>query len=241
MDREPEDRIASTSDEAARVAAYLHREVRLPPSEADARAADLLVLIGLRHLASVAGPLVRHWWLLLLRGLLAILFGVLALAQPYAALAAVVLVFGVWAFVDGVAAIALAIAGQRSWHMLVVGLIGIAAGVLTFARPGITALALYAIVSAWAIARGTLEIALAIRLRREVSGEVWLVLGGIASIAFGVLLVALPAAGVLTVAWLIGLYALFIGVITVALSFRLRSLSVAERRISRQTPAPQPG
>jgi uncharacterized membrane protein HdeD (DUF308 family) len=191
-----------------------------------------------------AGSLVEHWWLFLIRGLLAIVFGVLAMMQPLAALAALVLVFGVWALIDGVHALALAISGEaRSWPMALAGLAGVGIGIFTFYRPGITALGLYAAVAAWSIAHGVFEIVVAIDLRKTIQGEVWLILGGIASIIFGVLLIVLPTSGVLALGWLIGLYALVFGAIMLALAFRLRDVhSKLQRgeRVITGAPTPQP-
>lgn len=164
------------------------------------------------------------WWLLVLRGVLAILFGAFALSHPLGALAALLLVFGVWAFVDGVSALGLFFAGWRAWPLVVIGLLGIAVAVLTLLRPGITAVALYAAVAAWAIARGLLEIAIAVALRRQIAGELWMILAGLSSIVFGVLLVALPAAGMLALVWLIGVYAIVFGIFTIALGVRLHGL-----------------
>jgi uncharacterized membrane protein HdeD (DUF308 family) len=234
----------------ARVAAYLQRETGLPADEADRRAGDVMGLLGgpgrkPLSMFSGASPLIGNWWLFLLRGVLALVFGVLALIEPVAALAALVLVFGVWAFIDGISALALAITGWRSWQLVLVGLVGIALGLFTFVRPNITAIGLYAAVAAWSIARGILEIAVAIELRRTIQGEAWLVIGGIASILFGVLMIALPAAGLLALAWLIGIYALLFGAIMCVLSMRLRKLhhpKVHERRVPVRTvtPTPQP-
>jgi len=164
------------------------------------------------------------WGLLVLRGVLAILFGVLTLVQPLSALVALVILFGVWAFVDGVSALALFFGGWRRWQILVVGLLGIAAGLVTFFRPGITAVGLYAAVATWAIVRGLLEIAVGVRLRRVIQHEGWLIFGGISSVVFGVLMVALPMAGVLALAWLIGVYALLIGAVMLGLGIRMHRL-----------------
>lgn len=164
------------------------------------------------------------WGLLIVRGVLAILFGVLALAHPLAALVALVILFGVWAFIDGVSALALFIGGWRAWPLLIVGLVGIAAGIVTFFRPGITAIGLYAAVASWSIVRGLFEIALAIRLRRRIAGEGWLIFGGISSLIFGALLIALPMAGMLALAWLIGVYALIFGGAMIGLAVRIRRI-----------------
>jgi uncharacterized membrane protein HdeD (DUF308 family) len=162
------------------------------------------------------------WWLLLLRGILAVAFGVLAFVQPVAALVALVALFGVWALIDGATAIALMLSGWRSWQLALIGVAGIAAAVITLFRPGLTALGLYAAIAGWSIARGVLEIGLAIELRRQLKGEVWLIFGGLSSLLFGVLMIALPMAGVLALAWLIATYALIFGAIMIALSLRLR-------------------
>ena len=186
------------------------------------------------NIVTVANPLsalVDNWWLFAIRGALAILFGILALVEPIAALAALVLVFGAWALVDGIATLVLALSGRRpSWQLVVVGLLGVTAGFVTFFWPGITAIGLYAAVAVWSIARGVVELALAYELRKLVTGEAWLVLGGISSILFGVLMIALPMAGMLALAWLIGVYALLFGGVMCALAVRLR----------RQKRAPEP-
>jgi uncharacterized membrane protein HdeD (DUF308 family) len=212
-------------DAKARLSAYLMREDAVPAGDAERRADDIVTLLGAGAGALTLAPigaLATSWWLFALRGVLAIVFGILAIVQPLAALGALVLVFGVWAFIDGIDALALAVSGWRSWQLVVLGLVGIAAGIFTFARPGITAIGLYAAVAAWSIARGIMELAVAIELRKRVEGELWLVVAGIASILFGVLMIVLPVAGVLALAWLIGVYALLFGGIMIALSLRLR-------------------
>lgn len=217
-----------------RISAYLHNEMALPAPEAEARAAQLTRLMDpVRGVAGrFVGTLASNWWLIALRGALAIVFGVLALMQPLTALAALVLVFGVWAFIDGISALAVAIGGWRSWQLALAGLVGIAVGLFTFFRPGITALGLYAAIAAWSIARGILEIVVAIEMRKAIAGEGWLVLAGIASIVFGVLMILLPLEGVLALAWLIAVYALLFGGLQLALGFKLQRL---QRRV---TPAP---
>lgn len=208
----------------ARLSDYLRRDRGTSPEEARRRADEIVTLLGGGAAMALApiGALAAHWWLFALRGVLAIVFGVLALVQPLAALAAFVLVFGVWAFIDGIDALALALSGWRSWQLVLAGLVGVAAGLFTFFRPGITAFALYAAVAAWAIARGILEIVVAIELRKQIRGEFWLVAAGIASVLFGVLMIVLPVAGVLALAWLIGVYALSFGILMVGLAMRLR-------------------
>ncbi|HVH06477.1 MAG TPA: HdeD family acid-resistance protein [Myxococcota bacterium] len=181
--------------------------------------------------------LARHWWLFLLRGLISILFGVLAFVWPGITLASLVLVFGAFAFADGVFALvgALRGGGREPWWLLILeGLVGIGIGIITVVSPGITALALLFYIAIWAIATGVLEIGSAIALRKEIEHEWLLGLSGLASVVFGVLLIARPGAGALTVLWLIGGYALVFGVLLVMLSFRARRLS------ARATPLPHP-
>lgn len=170
--------------------------------------------------------LARNWWVLALRGVFAVIFGILAFIWPGATVAALVLVFGAYALADGIFALVAAFrAGEeRRWALVIEGIISIIAGVVAFAWPQITALALLLLIAAWAISTGIFEIIAAIRLRREITGEWALILSGIASVIFGGLLVALPLAGLLTLAWLIGSYALFFGVLLIALAFRLRNM-----------------
>jgi len=171
--------------------------------------------------------LTRNWWAVLLRGLAGIVFGIIAFFAPGVSFAALVLVFGAYAFVDGIFNVASAIrrrgATDRWWLLLLEGLVGIAAGVATFIWPGITALALLYLIAAWALVTGAFEIAAAIRLRKVITGEWLLVLSGIASIALGVALVIFPGPGALVLVLWIGAYALVSGALLIALSFRLRS------------------
>jgi len=176
-----------------------------------------------RQLADI---LTRNWWVLLLRGLAAIAFGVMTWLMPSASLAVLVLLFAAFALVDGIFGVWLAIAGRKEhedwWTMLLWGLVGIGAGVLTLLAPSITALALLFYIAIWAIATGVLQIAMAIRLRKEISGEWLLALAGLASVVFGVLLILQPGVGALAVLWLIASYAVIFGVLLVLLAFRAR-------------------
>jgi len=165
----------------------------------------------------------RNWWMLALRGVAAILFAFCAYFWPGLTLFALVILFGVYAFADGIMA---AVVGARAhwWTVTIFGLVGIAAGIATIFRPDITAVALLSFIAVWAILRGVLEIAAAIRLRKEIDNEWWLVLSGVLSIAFGVAMVMYPGAGALSVIWVIATYALIVGVMMLALSFRLRGM-----------------
>ena len=177
----------------------------------------------------LAAILRRTWWMLLLRGLAAIAFGVLTWVVPGASLAALVLLFGAYVMADGVLGVWSAVAGRKEhehwWVMLIAGLLGIAVGLLTFLAPGVTALVLLFYIAIWAIASGVLQIVIAIRLRKEIRGEWMLILGGFASVVFGVLLVAQPGAGALAVLWLIAAYAVFFGVLLVMLSLKVRKVA----------------
>jgi len=170
--------------------------------------------------------LTRNWWAVALRGAFAILYGVLALVWPRFTIEILVLFFGAYMFIDGVFAIIAAFTnrtGHDSWWVLLLeGLAGIAVGSITFLRPGLTAFALLYIIAFWAIMTGVLEVIAAIRLRKEIQGEWMLALSGVISFALGVLLLIFPAAGVLTIAWMIGWYAIFFGTMLLGLGWRLR-------------------
>ncbi len=170
-------------------------------------------------------PITPRWWALVIRGLAAIAFGILAMLRPGAGVLALVVLWGAYAIVDGVFAIVFAIRGAKvvpGWGWLLAeGLVGIVAGVVTFLWPGITALALIVVIAAWAILTGIAEIATAIRLRRVVQREWMLAVSGVLSIVFGVLAAMMPGAGALAVTWMIALYAILFGALLVGLGFRL--------------------
>jgi uncharacterized membrane protein HdeD (DUF308 family) len=169
----------------------------------------------------------RYWWMTLLRGVFWILFGVYVLSRPGISLLALTLALGIMMFIDGVISASNAFSGRKEhddwWVLLLVGLTGIGVGVLTFYRPAATALAVVFYIAIWAIATGLLEIVAAVRLRKEIKGEVWLGLAGVASVLFGVLLIARPAAGALTILWLIAVYAIAFGILLLLLALRVRS------------------
>ena len=183
--------------------------------------------------------LARNWWVVALRGLAAILFGLLTILNPAISLAALILLFGAYALADGVFGVIAAITSRRNeprWvGLLISGILGILIGAFTFLMPGVTALVLLYTIAAWAVIRGVIEIAAAIQLRRVIQGEYWLILAGALSIAFGVLLFVYPGAGALAVVLWIGVFALVLGIVLMALAFRLRGWS---REFQGRTVAP---
>ncbi len=172
--------------------------------------------------------LIRNWWVVALRGVFAIVFGILAFLWPAIALATLIMLFGVYALADGICAIITAVThkiGTQRWWGFFAGIVSIIAGILTFTWPGITALVLLYLIAAWAVVTGIFEIFAAIELRKELSHEWLLILTGIISVLFGVFVTARPVAGALSIIWLISAYAVILGVLLVVLGFRLHSLS----------------
>ena len=171
--------------------------------------------------------LVRNWWLLALRGVCAVLFGILAFAWPGLTLHVVILLYGAYAFVQGVLVIIAAVTHKEGpgvpwWALLFEGLLGIAVGIICFAMPEIAAITLVFLIAGWALVTGALQLIAAIRLRKEIEGEFWLGLTGVLSILFGLLLIFRPGVGLVTIAWLIGGYALVFGIFLIALAFRVK-------------------
>ena len=158
----------------------------------------------------MANTLTRNWWLIALSGIIAVLFGIIAFVYPGMSLAILLAVFGVYALLGGIFAAIAAIRHREEdsqwWLLLLIGLVGIAAGIITFIYPRVTALTVLYIIAAWAIVTGVLEIAAAIGLRQEIDGEWMLLLAGVVSVLFGILAIIYPSAGVLTILWLIGIY-----------------------------------
>jgi uncharacterized membrane protein HdeD (DUF308 family) len=183
---------------------------------------------GIEEIAMIES-LARNWWAVGIRGIAAIIFGVLAFVWPGITLIALALLFGAYALVDGVLSLVAAIRGvpgaaSGRWMLLLEGVLGIAAGILAFIWPDLTALVLLLLIGAWAIVTGVLEIIAAIRLRREIEGEWVLALAGLASIVFGALVYINPSAGALAVVWLIGAYAIVFGIALLVLAWRLRGV-----------------
>jgi uncharacterized membrane protein HdeD (DUF308 family) len=172
--------------------------------------------------------LARNWWLLVVRGLFAILFGILAFTMPGVTLSVLVLLWGVYSAADGILALWTALSGrggESKWALVLEGLVGLAAAAAAFLYPGLTTMVLLYVIAAWAILTGLLQLAAAIRLRKEIEGEFWLGLAGVASVAFGGLLFARPGAGALSVILIIGAYAIAFGIMLIALGLRVRRLA----------------
>ena len=170
--------------------------------------------------------LVTNWWSLVIRGVAAILFGIFTFVWPGITLTALVFLFAGYVLVDGVVSITgvvKAVHAHDRWGVLLLeGMAGIVAAVVTVLWPAITALALVYVIAAWATVTGVFEVAAAVHLRKHISGEWLLALGGIASLLFGIHLMIAPLAGALVIALWVGAYMLVSGALLVALGFRLR-------------------
>jgi|SRR5690554_3679755 uncharacterized membrane protein HdeD (DUF308 family) len=170
----------------------------------------------------------RNWWVFLLRGILAVIFGILALIWPGTTLLTLIILFGAYALVDGIFAIIAGVAGygttERWWAEVIEGVLGMVIGLMTLLWPGATALVVLYFIAAWAIVTGILEIAAAIQMRRYISGEWLLFLSGAVSVLFGVLLFIFPEAGALSLIAFIGAFAILFGSLLIVLALRLRSL-----------------
>ena len=182
----------------------------------------------------MVGQLVRNWWIPVLRGVFGILFGLLVFAYSRTAVQVFVYLFGIYALLGGVVTLALAFDASRGRGWLVLsGIAGIAAGILTFIYPSTTAVALVYIVAAWAVITGIFEIVAAFEWRQVLSDMWMLGLAGVLSIILGVLLFSSPAAGLLAWAWLIGIYAIVYGVLYIVAGFRLKSFQPSQTASSR--------
>jgi len=178
-------------------------------------------------LENLGSILSRNWWLMLLRGCVAIGFGILIFTEPQISLQVLVFLFGAYALIEGMLGVSVALAARSqldSWGVLLFwGLLGIAVGILAFVKPDITALALLFYIALWAIATGVLEIAAAIRLREVIRNEWLLIIAGLVSVAFGVWLIAQPERGAVAVLAVIGVYAIVFGVLLVLFALKVRS------------------
>jgi uncharacterized membrane protein HdeD (DUF308 family) len=170
-----------------------------------------------------------NWWVFLMRGIAAIAFGVTALVWPGPTLFALVVLFGAYVLVDGATMLLALIRGdalarRHAWAVGAIGVLGILAGIVTLVWPDATALTLLYVVAFWAIATGVMQVIAAIALRREIDGELWMALGGVLSVIFGAYLVLYPGAGLLSLVWLVGFWAIVFGVSSLGLAWRLRGV-----------------
>ena len=174
--------------------------------------------------------LARNWWLIALRGIAAIAFGFAALYWPGPTVVLLVALFGAYALIDGISLLAALARGEpaarrHAWSVGIMGALGILAAVGAFLLPGWTAVTIVYLVGFWSIAMGLLQVAAAIALRREIEGEQWMALGGVLAILFGLYIVIFPAAGLLTLVWLVALWAIAFGVANLILAWRLRRMA----------------
>ncbi|MGA8576234.1 MAG: HdeD family acid-resistance protein [Candidatus Cybelea sp.] len=171
--------------------------------------------------------LTRNWWTWLIRGIAAVIFGVLAWIWPAPSWVVIGILFGAYALVDGVFAIVATIRAvethQRWWPLLLEGIVGLLIAAITFYDVRITIFAVYYTIAAWAFLTGILEIVAAVHLRKQIPNEIWLIVAGLASIAFGVLMVWFPLAGMLALIWLIAAYAIIFGFAMIGFALRLRA------------------
>jgi uncharacterized membrane protein HdeD (DUF308 family) len=169
----------------------------------------------------------RTWWLILIRGICAIIFGILALVWPGITVLVLVIIFGIYAIVSGVFSLWAGFGhnvDSRAW-LIIAGIIGILAGIVAFVWPGITALALLYVIAFWAILSGIAEIVAGIKLRQSIDNEWMLILGGVLSVIFGVILFIWPGSGMLALTWLLGIFAIIYGIAMVILSFKVKKLA----------------
>ncbi|MGO9235454.1 MAG: HdeD family acid-resistance protein [Methylocella sp.] len=180
------------------------------------------------------GPiLVRNWWVVLLRGVLGLIIGFIAFFFPGPTLLSLVTLFALYLIIDGIFAIVSAVRAarhQQDWGFLTFeGIVGILAGIIALALPGLTVLVFVGLLAAWAFITGTLELRAAYNLEKD-HGRWWMVLAGVASIVFGIVLIAAPVIGALVVSWWVGAYATFFGASLVALAFQLRARNTGPGR-----------
>ena len=172
--------------------------------------------------------LAKNWWVFAIRGVLGILFGLIAFILPGVTILSLVIVFAAYAIVDGIFAITAAVraAGRhQSWMLfLLEGIVGIGAGVLAFMWPALTVVVFVTLIAFWALLSGGFMVAAAFRVGPD-HGRWWFALGGIASLVYGALLLVAPLFGALVLTWWIGAYALVFGIAVLVASFRLRSFA----------------
>jgi uncharacterized membrane protein HdeD (DUF308 family) len=175
-----------------------------------------------------------RWWVFLLRGIVAIIIGIIAFAYPGITLLSLTIVFGAFVFIDGVLALAAAfggLGGSRWWLLLLEGILCLVVAFFIWTEPISSTAVLVYFVAAWAVITGIIEIIAGIQLRDHITNEWWYIIGGIASVAFGILVLRNPLAGAVTIAWLVGFYAIFFGIMQLGLSYRLSRLHSIGRAV----------
>lgn len=167
-----------------------------------------------------------NWWLVGLRGLSAVLFGIVAILWPALTLGILIIIFGLYVIVDGIFTIVLGIGGRKyhsnSWWMIFEGLIRIAVGVIAVVWPGLTSISLVILIAIWAIITGIIGIILAIRLRKEIKNELLMGMSSALSVLLGIILIAQPNVGALAVVFLIGFYAILFGILLIIFAFQMQ-------------------
>lgn len=175
--------------------------------------------------------LARNWWMFLLRGVLALIFGVVAIMFPASAFVSLVLIFGAFALVDGIFALVSAFTSNAKsenwWWIILQGVLGVLVGALTLIQPAAMGESLLILIGAWAIVSGIFQIITAIRIRKQIEGEFWMILSGLISVAFGALVIANPLSGAVAIGFIIGIYAVIFGITLIALSLRLKKHAAA--------------
>jgi uncharacterized membrane protein HdeD (DUF308 family) len=167
--------------------------------------------------------LAQYWWAFVLRGIFALLFAIGAWGYPGLTLWLLIVFFGVYVLVDGITQIGVAFSEKR-WSYILAGLVGVAAGLLTFLWPGVTGFVLLLFIGFWALVKGILEIIAAIQLRKVIEGESFMILSGLASVLFAVIVLFRPGVGALAIAWIIGVYAFLFGLLSIFLGLKLKGL-----------------
>jgi len=175
----------------------------------------------------------KNWWTFLVRGIIAVLFGLAALIWPSLTIGTLVIVFGAYVVVDGIFAIVDGFTSRDSndrwWVEILIGIAGIVAGGWAMAYPGLTAIGMMYFIAAWWLVTGVLQIILAIRVRKEISNEWMLILSGALSAILGVVFLMFPGSGALSLIWVVGIYAIFFGILLIVLAFKLRGMGDAFR------------
>jgi uncharacterized membrane protein HdeD (DUF308 family) len=189
---------------------------------------EIMSTLALTTPDGAAALFARSWWTLLLRGLLAIVLGALAFTQPFVTLSVVVMAFAIYCLVEGIASLFAAITGwrHRENRMLLVleGIVGIAVAIITLRTPAITTTIIMAFIAVWALVTGVLRIVEGVQLRREIRGEAFLIIGGLVSIAFAVLVLLRPFVGAIAVVRVLGAYAVILGLTELFLGFEVRRI-----------------